>query len=392
MAFIERKILRLRVENALRTNPIAVLQGPRQCGKTTMARSFRVPEENYFDLDDPLDQIRLEENARSTLGDLAGIVVIDEAQRSPGLFPILRVLADRQETPARFLLLGSSSLLLMQQVSETLAGRAEFIDMGGLSLGEVGSEQWENLWMKGGFPRSFQQDASALKWRLDYIQQFIGRDLRQLADTKMTDRQVRRLIEFIAASSGRAWNNSQAASVIGVNYKTIQRHLEILRSAFLIRELPVLHENIHKRLRKASTIYLRDSGLIHALLQIGTHHQLLAHPSLGSSWEGFALEQVVAHLRLAEEECYTWSVQSGAEIDLVFRRGGQLYGIEFKHAEAPRTTRSFTMAFEALQLKAAAIVHRGPKTWRLAENRFAISIQSLDQLQSILGFDNGQVE
>lgn len=387
VSFIDRPSLRLQVETALRNNPIAVLQGPRQCGKTTLARSFRVPETHYFDLHDPMDQVRLEDNARSTLGNLTGLVVIDEAQQDPSLFPVLRVLADRPDHPARFLLLGSSSFLLLRRVSETLAGRAEFIDMSGLNLNEVGTDQWENLWMRGGFPRSFQQDTSALKWRLDYIQQFIGRDLRQLADTKMSDRQMRRLIEFIAASSGGAWNNSQAATVIGVNYKTIQRHLEILRAAFLIRELPVFTENAHKRLRKAPTIYLRDSGIIHALLQINSHHQLLAHPALGSSWEGFALEQVIAQLGLNEEECYTWSVQSGAEIDLVFRKGGQLYGIEFKHSDTPRTTRSFSMAFESLQLKGAAIVHRGPKNWQLAENRFAVSIQRLEELPVLLGFE-----
>ena len=380
MSFIERSSLRQRVENVLRAGPIAVLQGPRQCGKTTLARSLGVPESHYFDLDDPLDQIRLEENARTTLGSLNGLIVIDEAQQNPGLFPILRVLADRPDVPARFLLLGSSSLLLLQQVSETLAGRAEFIDMGGLNLGEVGSEHWKNLWIKGGFPRSFQQEEGALKWRLDYVQQFVARDLRQLADTKMTDRQVRQLIEFIAACSGGAWNNSGAAQVIGVNYKTIQRHLEILRSAFLIRELRVFDDNSHKRLRKAPTIYLRDSGLVHALLQIGSHHRLLAHPSLGASWEGFALEQVVAALNLSEEECYTWSVQSGAEMDLVFRKDGRIFGVEFKHSETPRTTKSFTMAFEALQLDGAAIVHSGPNTWALGERKHAVSITNLEQL------------
>lgn len=387
VSLIDRPSLQKRVTLALQKNPIAVLQGPRQSGKTTLARSLRVPESNYFDLHDPLDQIRLEDNARSVLGELTGLVVIDEAQQAPELFPILRVLADRADLPARFLLLGSASFLLMQSVSETLAGRAEFIDMGGLNLKEVGSERWKSLWMRGGFPRAFQQDSVALKWRLDYIQQFIARDLRQIAETKMTDRQMRRLVEYIAATNGRAWNSSQAASVIGVNYKTIQRHIEILRGAFLIRELPVFDQNAHKRLRKASTIFLRDSGLVHALLQIGSHHQLLANPALGASFEGFALEQVISYLELAEEQCFTWSLQSGAEIDLVFTKGGQRYGIEFKHSETPRTTRSFTQAFESLGLRGAAIVHGGSKTWQLAKNRFAVSIQNLDQLSSILGIE-----
>lgn len=386
MSHFSRISLKRQVESALSESVIVVLQGPRQCGKTTLARSFAVPETHYFDMDDPLDVIRLEQNARTTLGRLQGLIVIDEAQQQPHLFPLFRVLADRNPVEARFLILGSSSLLLMQQISETLAGRAQIIDMGGFSLEEVEYSNWRTLWERGGFPRSYQlEKQSSHKWRLDYVRQFVNRDLRRLAETKLSELQVRRLIEFIAASNGQAWNHSKAAETIGVNYKTIQRHMELFRSAFLTRELTVFDTNEHKRLRKSPTVYLRDTGLVHALLQIYDLHQLLAHPSLGASWEGFALEQVISALRLSEEQCYTWSLQSGAEIDLVFRAKGKLYGIEFKHAEAPRTTRSFTQAFEELNLDAAAIVHTGPKTWELAPNRHAVSIENLPQLAELLG-------
>jgi len=384
MDLIYRSALISQVKESLTHNPIVVLQGPRQCGKTTLAREFGVPESHYFDLDDPLDQIRLEENARTTLASLSGLIIIDEVQQKPELFPLLRVMADRAERPARFLLLGSSSILLLTQVSETLAGRADLIDMGGLCLEEVGGEHWKEIWIKGGFPRAFQQRADqSLKWRLNYLQQFVNRDLRGIADTKMTQIQVRRLLDFLAATSGSAWNHSKAGLSIGVNYKTIQRHLEIFKAAFLIRELPVYDNNTRKRLRKAPTIYVRDSGLVHALLQIYDHDQLLSHPALGASWEGFALEQVVRSLGLSEEQLFTWSVQSGAEIDLVFMSQGKLFGVEFKNSEAPRTTRSFTMAFEELGLESAAIVHPGPKTYELSDRRWAVSIQNLEKLKEL---------
>lgn len=224
-----------------------------------------------------------------------------------------------------------------------------------------------------------------MKWRLNYLQQFVNRDLREIAETKMSEIQVRRLLGFLAASSGSAWNHSKAGQSIGVNYKTIQRHLEIFKAAFIIRELPVYDNNTHKRLRKASTVYVRDSGLVHALMRIYDYDQLLAHPILGASWEGYALEQVVRRLGLTEDQLFTWNVQSGAEMDLVILSRGKLFGVEFKNAEAPRTTRSFTLAFQELDLVAAAIVHPGPKTYELAAGRLAVSIQDLGKLEELFG-------
>ncbi len=381
MEFVPRPAYRDAIDQGLAESNIVVLQGPRQCGKTSLARQYEVPDSHYFDLDDPLDQIRLEENARSTLANLKGLVVIDEAQKKPELFSILRVLSDRPDNSTRFLLLGSASSLLLKQVSESLAGRAYIIDMSGFSLTEAGTHLWQKLWIKGAFPKSFRKDEiPSMKWRLDYIAQFISRDLRDLGETKISDSQIRKLLMLIASSQGSNWNHSKAAAIIGVNQKTVQRYLELFQATFVVRELPLYSTNTTKRLRKAPKYFLRDSGVTHALLQISNYDELLAKPELGASWEGFALEQVCTALNLSAENQFTWGVQSGAEMDLVFKHDSELYGIEFKHSEAPRSSKSLTSAIESIPLKKAWIVHSGPKTYPINERADAVSIQNLSKI------------
>jgi predicted AAA+ superfamily ATPase len=385
MDYILRPTLEQAIQEGLKHSPIVVLQGPRQCGKTTLARDLGVQESHYFAMDDSLDIIRLEENARTTLASLNGLIVIDEAQKKPDLFPTLRVLADRREHTARFLLLGSASTLLMKEVSETLAGRAHIIDMSGFSLGEVGAGNWRNLWIQGAFPQAFmRKEVQSMKWRMDYIREFIQRDLRDLSESKISNKQIRDLLRFIATTQGGNWNHSTAANNIGVDQKTVKRYLELFRTTFIIRELPLYATNIGKTLRRAPKYFIRDSGITHALMQVFNFDELIATQYLGASWESYALEQVCIALELTEDECYTWGVQSGAEIDLVFRKRGKLYGIEFKHNEAPRTTRSFTEAVKHLKLEQAWIVHSGPNSYSLKENADAVSIQELYKITEYL--------
>ncbi len=389
MNYILRPSIAQAIQEGLKQSPIVVLQGPRQCGKTTLARDLGVQESHYFAMDDSLDIIRLEENARTTLASLNGLIVIDEAQKKPDLFPTLRVLADRKDHAARFLLLGSASTLLMKEVSETLAGRAYIIDMSGFSLREAGLDNWKNLWLQGAFPKAFMlKEIQSMKWRMDYIREFIQRDLRDLADSKITNKQIRDLLRFIATTQGNNWNHSTAAKNLGVDQKTVKRYLELFRTTFIIRELPLYATNIEKTLRTAPKYFIRDSGLTHALLQVFNFHELIATQYLGASWESYALEQVCIELDLTEDECHTWGIQSGAEIDLVFRKHGKLYGIEFKHNEAPRTTRSFTEAVKHLQLEQAWIVHSGPKSYSLKENTYAVSIQELDLISNYVNAPN----
>ncbi len=297
-----------RIRNGLANSPITALLGPRQCGKTWLARAFASSTDNYFDLQTRIARAQLEDNNFLILDGLEGVVVIDEAQEKPDLFPKLRVLADRPQNQTRFLITGSASPSIVKGVSESLAGRVRLLALGGFNPEEVGWENWTKLWIQGGFPRSYlhEIEEESMNWRLDYIEQFLRRDLPALAETHLTDEQRRRLTQLIAHKHGQYWNHSEAGSIIGVSYKTIQRHLEILKGAYILRELPPYYTNIQKRLRKAPKIYLRDSGLLHALLLIPNQTKLLAHPSLGPSWEGFCIEQIISLTNSRDEECFTF--------------------------------------------------------------------------------------
>jgi len=322
---------------------------------------------------------QLEDSNFRILDGLEGVVVIDEIQEKPELFLKLRVLADRPESTTRFLVTGSASPGIIKGVSESLAGRVRLLPLAGFNAEEVGWENWQKLWVRGGFPRAYlhELEAESLDWRLDYIEQFLRRDLPLLAETHLTDEQRRRLTQIIAHKHGKYWNHSEAAEIIGVSYKTIQRHMEILKGAYILRELPPFYANIQKRLRKAPKIYLRDCGLAHALLLIQGQAQLSAHPSLGASWEGFCIEQIISLTHSRNEECFTWSVQSGPEVDLVLTKQNGLFGFEFKAADAPKRTSSMISAVEDLGLAKLFVIHPGEADYPLDEKIEVVGFKNL---------------
>jgi predicted AAA+ superfamily ATPase len=374
-----------RIRAGLADWPVTVLLGPRQCGKTTLVKPFATSPDHYFDLHDFVDQVRLEDSNYRVLDGLDGTVVIDEAQERPALFQKMRVLADRKNRTTRFILTGSASPSLYQGTSESLAGRARLLSLSGFSLSEIDPEHWERLWLRGGYPLSYLREIeeNSMEWRQNYIAQFLGRDLPALAETKLTIEQLRRFFLLLAHHHGQYWNHSEIATTLGVNYKTIQRHVDIFKGAYLLRELPPFHTNAKKRLRKAPKIYLRDSGLLHTLLGIRNLSQLYASPQLGASWEGFGIEQVISLLKTREEGCFTWSVQGGAEVDLVLNISDKPFGFEFKAADAPRRTRSMTSAIESLNLKKLFVVYPGEKNYNLDDSIAVVSIKNLRDLQKM---------
>lgn len=347
---------------ALKANPVAVLLGPRQCGKTTLAREIAGRRRStFFDLERPSDRASLG-NPELMLEGLKGLVVIDEIQRMPGLFTVLRPLADRPGSPARFLLLGSASPDLVQGVSESLAGRAGFVDLGGLGLRDVDADKTRSLWLRGGFPRSFlaRNEPSSLAWRQDFIRTFLERDIPALG-LRIPSETLLRFWTMVAHYHGQIWNGAELARALGLSEKTVRGYLDILTGAFVLRQLQPWHENIGKRQYKAPKLYVRDSGLLHALLSVENRMQLAGHPKHGASWEGFALEQVME--TLATRQAFFWGTHAGAELDLLFFRGGKRYGVEFKCADAPVMTRSLHIALEDLGLERAWIVHPGAQSY-----------------------------
>lgn len=375
-----------RIIRALRLSPVAAVLGPRQCGKTTLARMFSAQEEScaFFDLENPVDIRRLSA-PMTVLEELAGLVIIDEVQRRPDLFELLRVLVDRPGNPARFLLLGSASPHLVKGTSESLAGRIGFIDLSGFSLREVESEQYVRLWTCGGFPRSFlADDASAsMNWREDFIRTFLERDIPQLGIT-IPSGTLRRFWTMIAHYHGQVWNAAQFARSLGTSEATARRYLDILAGAYMVRILPPWFENLRKRQIKAPKIYIRDSGILHALLQLHTLSDVQSNPLLGASWEGFALEQVIGALET--REAYFWATHAGAELDLLVRLAGKHYGFEFKYADAPGTSRSMRIAIEDLSLEHLWVVYPGHEEYRLDDKITVLPVTAVPELDKRTGW------
>jgi predicted AAA+ superfamily ATPase len=353
------------VRRRLRQSPAVALLGPRQCGKSTLARSFAGADSStWFDLENPADVQALAE-PMTALGSLRGLVVIDEVQRRPELFPVLRVLLDRKPVRARFLILGSAAPELLRQTSESLAGRVALIEMSGFNLLETGDASWRRLWLRGGFPRSFMAPSmqASADWRADFISTFLERDLPQLG-IRVPATSMRRLWAMLAHYSGGIWNGSEIGNSLGEAHTTVRRHLDALSAALVVRVLQPWFENLGKRQVKSPKVYVRDSGLLHTLLGISSAAELDRHPKLGASWEGFVIEQLLSIVR--PSQAYYWRTQSGAELDLLLPHGPRRLGVEIKYADAPSLTPSMRIACNDLKLDRLLVVYPGSRRYELA--------------------------
>jgi len=364
----------------LRRHPVVAIVGARQVGKTTLARTFTAGwrrSSAYYDLEDPQDLARLSDPMLA-LKAARGLIVIDEVQRRPDLFPVLRVLADRSRRAARFLVLGSASPHLLRQGSETLAGRIAFHELRGLWLGEVGSGDHVRLWLRGGFPRSFvaRSLAESGEWRRDFIGTFLERDLPQLG-IGIRATALRRFCTMLAHYHGQVWNASEFGRSFGVADTTVRGYLDLLTSALVVRQLLPWHENIAKRQVKAPKVYIADSGLLHTLLGLTRRADVEGHPKVGASWEGFVLEQVVRRLGARPEECFYWATYSGAELDLLVVRGKRRLGFEAKRTTAPQVTKSMRTAIADLGLSRLDVVHAGDETFPLDRSIRAVALPRL---------------
>ena len=361
-------------------NPVVAILGARQVGKTTLAGQLGARSSHpttRFDLEDPDDLARLDEPTLA-LGGLEGLVVIDEIQQRPDLFPVLRVLVDRPESKARFLILGSASPHLLRQSSESLAGRIAFCDLDGFQINEVGISESRLLFERGGFPRSFlaASTVASAEWRRAFVQTFLQRDIPQLG-FQIPAPALSRFWRMLAHYHGQVWNGAEFARSFGVAASTIRRYLDLLTGALVVRQLQPWRENLSKRQVKSPKIYIADSGLLHTLLGIGSSEELESHPKVGASWEGFVLHQLTARLQARKDECFFWATHSGAELDLLIVRGQRRCGFEIKRTTSPRTTRSMHSALESLALDHLDVIHAGEQTFPLTEKIRAVAFSRI---------------
>jgi hypothetical protein len=380
---IKRPAYLKQLEAAVRRSPVTALMGPRQCGKTTLARMFQQGQDaTHFDLESRADLQRLQ-NPEMMLGSLKGLVVLDEIQAMPNLFNVLRVLADRSRNPARFLILGSASPDIVKRASESLAGRVEFVELGGFDLLEAGAGAWKNLWLRGGFPRSYLagSDTDSEAWREGFLKTFLERDIPQLG-ISIPAAAMRRFWTMLSHYHGQTWNASELARSMGLSDKTVRSYLDILTGTYMVRQLQPWHENIGKRQVKAPKIYLRDTGILHALMNVADDMTLQAHPRVGASWEGFALEMTLRTLRPGEG--YFWRTHSGAELDLLLTLRGRRFGFEFKYSEAPRITRSAHTAINDLQLDHVWVVYPGEHSYPIENKIAAIPLTNVSDLSAAI--------
>ncbi len=377
---IERPRHLARHRDLLDQFPVVGLIGARQVGKTTLAKACAAGfdgEVTRFDLENPRDLYRLED-PMFALESLGGLIILDEIQLRPELFPVLRVLADREERPARFLVLGSASPELLRQSSESLAGRIAYHELDGLSLEEVGEEHLETLWLRGGFPLSYLAPSEPMsgRWRQQFIRTYLERDLSELG-IQLPPTTMRRFWNMLAHYHGEIWNGAELARAFGVSDKTVRGYLDTLVSTFMAKRLEPWHENVAKRQVKSPKIYLSDSGILHTLLGLESREDLLGHPKVGASWEGFAITEVVAHLGARPEECFFWKLHSGAELDLLIRRGNLRRGFELKLTSSPRVTASMHSALETLGLEELVVIHAGTESYPLTSRIRAVALARL---------------
>lgn len=371
------------LRSALERNPVALLVGPRQCGKSTLARELQpAGAVHFFDLEDPAAAAALMQ-PMTTLRSLSGLVVLDEAQRQPELFPVLRVLADRPQAPAKFLVLGSATPELSRQSAESLAGRVEVVELRGFDLGEVGLDAMESLWTRGGFPRSFlaASDLDSYRWRQNFLATFLERDLGVLG-FGMAPAAMRRFWTMLSHYHGQIWNGAEIAAAMGVSPHTTRKYLDTLQQTFMVRVLQPWHENLGKRLVKSPKVYLRDSGLFHALQGIQDASQLLMHPKLGASWEGFALEEVLRAFQ--PDQAWYYAVHAGSELDLFFLHRGRRVGVELKREDAPRLTKSMRVAWQDLRLDRLFVVHPGDRRYALDDGVECVPLRMVGELVASL--------
>jgi predicted AAA+ superfamily ATPase len=380
IAMIARTALFQIVQRAIERSRVVILIGPRQCGKTTLARQFVPPDSiNYFDLEDPFGLARLDQ-PMTTLQELRGLVVIDEIQRRQELFPILRVLCDRDPLPVRFLLLGSASPALLRQSSESLAGRITTIPMSGFSLAEVGFAAQNQHWRRGSFPLSFlaTSEEESLDWRKDFIRTFLERDLPQFG-FNIPATSLFRFWSVLAHYHGQVWNAAEAARTLNVSESTARRYVDLLQDLFMARQLQPWHANLSKRQVKSPKIYLRDTGLLHYLLGIHSEQELAFHPRSGASWEGYVIEEILKVV--IPDEAYFWATHTGAELDLLLIKRGQRIGVECKRMDAPRITASMRIALHDLQLDRLFVIYPGLHPYRLDEQISVLPLASLSSEQ-----------
>ena len=373
--------LRLLAER-LAASPVVAIIGPRQCGKTTLAQQFARQEGRQpvhrFDLEDPRDLAALEQPMLALEG-LTGLIMIDEIQRRPELFPILRVLVDRQPK-TRYLILGSASQRLAAQSSESLAGRISYVEMGGFSLDILPANAVQRLWIRGGFPRSYLAGSAqaSFQWRQDFITTFLERDIPSLG-IQIPATALRRFWMMLAHTHGQVFSAADIGRSLAISDATARRYLDILTGTFLIRQVAPWFYNTSKRLVKRPKIYFRDSGLLHALLSLEDRDALLGHPKLGASWEGFALEQVIQHLNLRAQDVCFWGVHTGAELDVVFQRNGKLWGLEAKYSDAPTLTKAMHSALEELSLAHLWVIYPGEQAYQLSRSISVLPIHQLSR-------------
>ena len=358
------------VRHALSRTPVVAVVGPRQCGKTTLARQI-VPADSpgYFDLEDPLDLARLDQ-PMTALQSVAGVAVIDEVQRRRDLFPVLRVLVDGNDG-RRFLILGSAGPDLLRQASESLAGRIEYIELTGFQPVEIDVGGLSDLWCRGGFPRSFlaANDADSAAWRRAFLRSFVERDLPQFG-AELPSPTVHRLLAMLAHYHGQIVNVAELANALQIGQGTVRRYLDLLEQLFLIRQLRPWHENLRKRQVKRPKLYFRDAGLYHHLLGIATMDELHRHPKIGASWEGFIIEKIA--FEAEPDQLHFWATHNGAELDLLMIVRGRRIGVEIKRVDAPRRTTSMTIACRDLSLDALDVVYPGPKRYAISDRITAV--------------------
>jgi predicted AAA+ superfamily ATPase len=377
---IDRELHARQITGLLRRFPVVAILGARQVGKTTLAASIAPTLSNHisrFDLENPSDLARLADPMLA-LQEPKGLVVLDEVQRRPELFPVLRVLADRKPVRTRFLVLGSAAPDLLRQSSESLAGRIASYELPGLAVREVSFEHADRLWVRGGFPKSFlsRSDRESMEWRQSFIRTFLERDLPALGVNVAADT-MRRFWSMIAHHHAQLWNASEIGRSFGVADTTVRNYLDKLTDALVVRQLKPWHENLGKRQVKSPKIFVRDSGLLHALLNLPTKRDIEGHPKLGASWEGFIIDQLVQQLGVSPEETYHWRTHQGAELDLLVVRGGLRLGFEVKRTVAPTLTPSMRSAMHDLKLKSLTVVHAGDQTFPLAKQVQAVAFRDV---------------